>query len=262
MRLEIGGALRTPAAKPSLGKEAGITERGSAMSDYPHEATAEKLIRKWLRSNKILGSSECQTSLDEEFGPFVTIANEAGDRGLQIANCLAQRLNWDLLSGEVADLIANQHGMCHADVDATGDRCYRWLEAVFNRYIDAHNPDDSAYIPSLKRILTLAALHGNVVLIGRGAQFVLPRDCGLSVRIVAPSESNARATAMQIGMLAYQSQTQDSAPNQNPWSEGRRIFNRDNSIGDRYDIVVNAEKFVVAELVNLIADAATWIQVR
>jgi cytidylate kinase len=54
---------------------------------------------------------------------------------------------------------------------------------------------DEWYSRHLREIVMALGHHGNVVIVGRGAQYFLPSQCAVRVRLVAPLETRAKRVA-------------------------------------------------------------------
>ena len=135
-------------------------------------------------------------------GLTVAVSREAGARGGSIARRAGKKLGWQVYDQEhleflAADEIARSHVMVDVPADAAA-----WADAQLERLRrDAViNPDaDLGALPRL--ILTLAA-RGRVVLVGRGAGYLLPPETTLHVRVVAPLEERV-AYMSQLLRLPY-----------------------------------------------------------
>ena len=53
------------------------------------------------------------------------------------------------------------------------------------------------YVDRIGKVIMLAAYEGHVIIVGRGANLILPREAGLRVRIVATSEERTAYLARQ-----------------------------------------------------------------
>ncbi|MEJ2580916.1 MAG: cytidylate kinase-like family protein [Acidobacteriota bacterium] len=60
------------------------------------------------------------------------------------------------------------------------------------------------YVHHLGKVVRLVGMHGNVVLVGRGAQFFLPHNRGLTVRLVASEEERVRRVMSRDAVDAAQ----------------------------------------------------------
>lgn len=60
------------------------------------------------------------------------------------------------------------------------------------------------YFSCLSAVLRAAVRHENVIIVGRGARFLLPRETGLSVRLIAPKRFRIEQVRKMQGLSARQ----------------------------------------------------------
>jgi len=222
-----------------------------------HQAGAN--IKKWLLAEHA-ESRRQQSNHKASVGPYVTISREAGAGGSEIARLLGEQLGWDVLDREILDIMTEKYGVPHSAAEFLDEHRSGLLEDWFTGWFAGGNCSQSAYNYHLLRILLLAAQHGNVVIVGRGAQFVLPHDRGISVRILAPLDFRIEQIMLQRGVsetearklvLKLDSQHEDFT---------RSILQHNAADPHMYDLVVNVEKLDVHDAAKLIVDAAqAWM---
>ena len=113
-------------------------------------------------------------------GPCVLVSREMGSGGSQIANQVAQRLGWEILDKEILDKLASQYGTPRVVLDAVDEKKVGWLLDLLNGWIEGHGFSQLSYVNRLGRLFNTVAKCGNVVIVGRGAKFLLPNTAGIS----------------------------------------------------------------------------------
>jgi cytidylate kinase len=104
-------------------------------------------------------------------------------------------------------------------------------------------------------LISLAALHGNVVFVGRAAQYILPRQGGLAVRVIAPKQQRIEYV-MQHRKLELATATRLVDDLDGARTEFcQRHFHRDVRDPLEYDLVVNTARLSVGAAAQLIVDA-------
>ena len=66
---------------------------------------------------------------------------------------------------------------------------------------------DERYLRHLRQVVIALAHHGNVVMVGRGAQIFLPSKCYLSVRLVAPMDLRVQRVAERKNLSPEQARS-------------------------------------------------------
>jgi cytidylate kinase len=130
-----------------------------------------------------------------------------------------------------------------------------WMHDLLGSFFDSRVVSHDSYVVHLERIVQLAALHGNVVFVGRGAQVFLPRSHGLAVRVIAPRKqrieqimqrhniSRERATALIDEIDAARCQF------------CARHFHHNPEAAEEYDLIVNTGRLSLEEAADAIIAA-------
>ena len=170
----------------------------------------------------------------------VAVSREAGSRGSSIAKRAARKLGWQVYTQELLEYIAQQ-GNFRQDLEETlSPAALRWADQRLQTLLAQQSISQHPSIVELARIVLGLGARGEVVLIGRGAGSILPREAVLHVRIVAPLADR----------IAYMSQwlrlTAEAAAEQVRLRDGRRAefisthFHRQAADVYHYDLVLNS----------------------
>ncbi|HRX81330.1 MAG TPA: cytidylate kinase-like family protein [Pirellulaceae bacterium] len=223
------------------------------------ERRAEMNIRRWLSTEHAAGHRKPPHD-DESVGPYVTISREVGAGGCAIARGVGRELGWEVLDREIINVMADRYGMPHETVELLDEKHPTWIEDWFASMFAGQRSTGSSFIYRLKRTLLLAGQHGNVVIVGRGAQFILPRDRGISVRILAPRDFRVEQVLLQKGISEREASKYVDDHDRQHEQFTREFLHHDATDPHMYDLVINVEKLVVADAVRLIVDATrAWL---
>jgi len=105
-----------------------------------------------------------------------------------VAALTAERLNWQVFDREIVDEIARRANMRQQLIESLDERVRGGLEDFIRDFLghEAIAPGD--YLYHLKQVLLTLGHQGDVVIVGRGAEYVLPSQFGLRVWMVAPRD--------------------------------------------------------------------------
>lgn len=147
--------------------------------------------------------------------PVITVTRQYASGGSEVARRVAQGLGWTLIDNEFVDEVARRAGLPAADVAQLEERAPGLLERLA-RTLAAGSPEmfitTGAAVPQVQqdeveivkvteRIIQEAAVHGRVVLVGRGAQALLAqRPDALHVYVVASRPWRERLAAERLGI--------------------------------------------------------------
>jgi hypothetical protein len=186
----------------------------------------------------------------------VALSREAGARGGTIARRVARKLGWQVYDQELLEYMAQEAAVSRGVIESLPAPEGDWAEQRLRQLIREQELTEHPLILNLARVVLALGAQGEVVLIGRGAGYILPRESTLHVRIVAPLNER----------IAYLSQwlrlTVEEATEKVRLRDERRAefivthFRRHPNDVHQYDLVINSSLLGEDACAELIAQAA------
>ena len=218
-------------------------------------AAAERQMQAWVLTAEIEGraiAEEGPQRLADRLGRYLSISREAGAGGSDIAQLVGQELGWEVLDKNLVDRVAERFRLSRTMLEQVDETPSSWIWDVLGTWMDQKIITHDKYVARLGRVVLAAVRHGDVVLVGRGAQFLLPREKGLAVRIIAPLKYRIAEIVRRKGV----SQT-DASRVVEETDLGRRdfvlnYFQKDIDDPHLYDLVINVEQIGPAAAVEQI----------
>jgi hypothetical protein len=172
---------------------------------------------------------------------LVAISREAGTRGEEIGQGVAERLGWEFFGKNIVDQVAERFRLCRRMLDLVDETHPNWVYDVLGTWMDRQLVPHGKFVCCLTKIMQAAARHGQAVFVGRGAQFFLPRKGLLAVRLIAGLQYRVRNV-----MTARQLSEAEAKRHCAEIDEGRRrfveqFFHHDITDPHFYDLVINVE---------------------
>jgi cytidylate kinase len=186
----------------------------------------------------------------------VAISREAGSRGETIAHRAGRKLGWQVYNQELLEYVAQEGPFRQGITDSLTPAIARWAEERLEVLLREQNVSQHPSILELARIILSLGAQGDVIVIGRGAGCILPRESTLNVRIIAPLADR----------IAYMSQwlrlTVDEAAAEVEKRDRRRAefigthFHRQPGDIYQYDLLLNTSLLGEDLCVQLLVEAA------
>jgi hypothetical protein len=159
------------------------------------------------------------------------------------------------LDSELLDYMAEHDHLSRLALEFVDERAVSWFHEMFGTWLDKQLVSQAEYVSRLGKLLLLAAQHESTVFVGRGAHFMLPRDRGIAVRIIAPIKQRIHNI-----MDLRQCREREAKDFIERTDRGReqfveRYFHRDVSDPHLYDLMINLGYIPRAEAVDLIVAA-------
>ena len=202
--------------------------------------------------------------------PLITITRQFASGGSDIAQLVATQLGWTVIDNEFVDEVARRAGLPATEVAQREERAPSLLERLA-RTLAVSSPemfvttagvprldDDEATIVKIaERIITEAAQHGRVVLVGRGAQALLAqRPDALHVYVVASKAWRRQVAVDRLG--ADPASVEKLVDETDRQRDGyvKTHYGRARQAPENYDLVVNAERLGFTGAADLVVAEA------
>jgi hypothetical protein len=206
---------------------------------------AERQMRIWalrMESQQRMEAQPSAVTPQQLIHAYVAISREAGVDAGEIATLVAHKAGWKVLDRALLDYMAEHYHWSRIALEYVDERTASWFHETFGKWLDSQLVSQAEYVSSLGKIVLMAAQHENTVFVGRGAQFYLPREAGVSVRIIAP-----RKLRIERIMARRQYNWHDAEKYVEETDAGRadfvrRYFQRDVADPHLYDLVINLEQ--------------------
>ncbi|MBN1471272.1 MAG: cytidylate kinase-like family protein [Syntrophaceae bacterium] len=202
-------------------------------------------VDKW---RKLFARASQQGLRIESFkgGPIITVSREAGAGGSDIARRLAKALNLDLIGGQIIQHVADSAKMSRRVIDTLDEREVTFRETLLSSLFGDNRPWPGEFLHHLSRVIGTIGIFGNVIIIGRGANYVLPKEKIFRVRVIAPMELRIKYFMEDRGYTKAEAEQYIVKRDGNRKAFVRKYFSADIADPAYYDMIINTEKISIA----------------
>jgi cytidylate kinase len=224
--------------------------------------TTLKLIEKQIAMSEIrnrMGKTAPQpgryvTEDGVAFGPCLFVSRECGSGGGLLAQQAGERLGWNVFDSKIVDEIAQSARVHQRLVRSVDEHVHSYWERTWRELL-LDDLADEKYLRLLKQVVTALGHHGNVVLVGRGAQFLLPSRCGLRVRLVAPLEARAKQAADRGKLSLEQARLKVEEIDKERVAFIWKTFRKDVGSPSNQDLIINTGEISIENATGLVLAA-------
>lgn len=209
-----------------------------------------------LRDSTLASLAAQDLTSEESFSrPFITVAREPGSGGAPIAQAVAKRLNFTYVDEQIIDEIARSTKKRKEVIKAIDEKSRGAIEDLVHSVLNPSYVDDLKYVTELVKVILAYAHKGNVVILGRGANFVTPFAKGLHVNITAPYAVRVKRA------MDYEGHSQEQAKEVIAKTEAerkdfvRQYFRKDINKANSYDVTLNTTYLDVNSTRDIIIEA-------
>jgi cytidylate kinase len=217
------------------------------------EKLVDEQLKKWQIQTRELKAKKAKP------GPVFTVSREPGSGGSEIARGLARDLNMDLIGAQIIQKIAESADMSTRVIESLDEkevtRRDNWLDSLFEtRHLWL---DD--YLFHLTKVIGTIGRQGNVVIVGRGAQYILPPEDTFRLRFIAPMEFKIANVMKDFGSSRDEAEKYIIKIDSDRRAYLRKYFHADVTDPSHYDMVTNTGKLGIDGTLEAVKAAfAVW----
>jgi cytidylate kinase len=190
--------------------------------------------------------------------PVITVSREPGSGGKLIAKGIADALGLDLFHQEVIHEMAQSARVETRLLETLDEKGLSVLEDWITSLVRERHLWPDEYAQHLMKVIATIGKHGRAVLVGRGANFVLPADKRFRLRVVASHEFRVANVAQAFNIDVKEARRRVVRTESDRKAFIRKYFNADINDPLNYDMVINTEVMsidaVVAGVSQIIKD--------
>jgi len=223
---------------PDYSRDVSIKDR-----DIP-DRLMEEQIGKWRREK-------------QKEGLLIAISRETGSGGSQIARILSQQRKMDLIGGQIIQKIAENSKVSAKAIATLDEKAVSSFDNLISSMFFAKHMSTTEFFRHLVIVIGTIGQHGNAIVMGRGANFILPRERTFRVRVVAPLESRIHNLMNDHGLSRDEAQKFILKRDKDRDAFIKKYFNENISDASHYDLVVNTGGMTVdraADTINAAFD--------
>jgi len=218
-------------------------------------AAAERQMRAWAKSNESAMSVDDSIAVEARLKPFVAISREAGAGGSPVGRIVGEMLGWEVLDRDIIDRVAQRYKLSRPLLEMVDETQANWAFDILGTWLDPKLIPHEKYVIHLSHVVLAAACQASAVYVGRGVQFLLPKDRGLSVRIIASEAYRALRIAQRENLTQKQAKLKMHDVDNGRRAFVHRFFHHNIDDPHLYDLVLNVERLGLTETAECIVAA-------
>lgn len=189
------------------------------------------------------------------YGPCLLLSREYGCGGGVVARRVGERLGWNVFDREIVNEIAQVGHVRQRLVESVDERVRTYWERTWLEVLKGEEIGDERYLRHLRQVVMSLGHHGQVVIVGRGAQHLLPSACGLRVRVVAPLELRVKEVGQREGLSPDQAQSKLQEFDAARRTFIRKVFKCHADSPHNYDLVLNTGEISIEGATEIVLSA-------
>ncbi|MFC1580904.1 AAA family ATPase [Thermodesulfobacteriota bacterium] len=214
------------------------------MSEALMDEVVKKQVEKWEESKAAGRNTE-----DEPLS-VITVSSQPGSGGSLIAKNVAEQLGFDYFDKTLIEVIAESAHVSSKLVESVEKERFSGVEDFIASFIKKEYLYPGLYLKHLMKVVSAIALHGKAVIVGRGANFIIPPELRFSVRTVALQEKRIENIARTFEVSLDEAKGRVLQRESRRSAFVRHSFHKKVSDPVNYDIVINTDRPPIEEVVE------------
>jgi len=212
------------------------------------EQIVEEQVRRW----HIIPKEEKK---EKERISVITISREPGSGGNILAKRLSEQLEFDLFYQEFIHDMAESARVSVRLLETLDEKGVSVLEEWISSLVDKRHLWPDRYLQHLMKIIGTIGKHGHAVIVGRGANFVLPPEKRLSIRVIAPLETRLKNVSQEYDVSVEEAKPRVLKTESNRKAFIKKYFNDDIRDPLNYDLIINTGFLSIDDAANAVKGA-------
>jgi cytidylate kinase len=193
----------------------------------------------------------------------VCISREAGAGGGTIGRMVGRRLDWKVYDHEILEAIAQRMELSADEVRAFDELAPSVVQDWILPLREEHYAPQEAYLDHLAKLVEAIGRAGESVIVGRGANYLLPREETLSIRIIAPLKARAQRLSESMGVSIRTARRAARDLDRRRIHFDKTMHRADSTDPHNYDLVLDSDSLgltIAAEIIVRAVEAGTPLQ--
>ena len=209
-------------------------------------AIIEDQARRWDLAQK--------KKFKQTIRPVIAVSRLPGSGGWFLAQRVAKDLKMDYWDRQIIDEVAKSAKVSKRMIRSLDEQDKSmlddWIESLGERHVWPYE-----FMNHLTRVIGTIGAHGNAVIVGRGASFILPPDACLRVLVIAPLEVRVGNVSAFFKIPKEEAKQRILTVESERIAFMRKYFNVDALDPNYYDLVINTQYFNLDEASKVITAA-------
>lgn len=188
--------------------------------------------------------------------PVITVSMKPGSGGTLVAQEVADRLGFDYFHRGIIEGIAKSAKIRASVIDTLEKERLSGIEDFISSLYKDQYLYPGIYMQHLVKVINTIADHGRAVIVGRGANFILPPEERFSLRVVAPLEIRIQNVARAYNVSVEKARKRVIGRESRRSAFIRKSYNADISDPENYDLTINTGRMGIETAVETVIAAA------
>lgn len=184
---------------------------------------------------------------------MVTVSRDPGSGGKLIAQGLAEALGFDMFHQNVIHEMAKSARVSSRMLESLDEKALSMLDDWISSVVYQKHLWPDEYLQHLMKVVGTIGKYGRSVIVGRGANFILPLETTFRLRVIAPRDFRAQKVSQEYDIPLKEARRRILKTESDRKAFIRKYFHSDISDPGNYDMVINSATISLGEAIDALA---------
>lgn len=215
----------------------------------------ESLFNQFVREQVEKMEVERRRRISDKFpfAPVITVSIQPGSGGRIVAERIAKRLDFDFFNREIIQEVAKSVKISPEIIEKIEKERMFGVEDLIASFMLDYYLWPGMYLEHLESVVRAIGNSGKAVVVGRGANFILPAEKRFSLRVVAPMEVRVQNIVDAYGVSEEKATRRIRHRQERRKAFIKKSFNANVDNPLHYDLTINTGAVGIDEAVDAVA---------
>jgi len=190
----------------------------------------------------------------------ISLSRECGSEGTRLGELLAEELGFNFFDREIIQEIAKSAKISDRLLGTLDEKGLNLVEETIAAAVNERHLWPDQFLRHLMKVIGAIGRHGRAVIVGRGANFVLPADANLRIRVIASMDRRVQNLSKKHQISYDEAQKLVLKTDADRRSFTRKYFYADMSDPLHYDLIINTDRLDMRTAVQTVKSALEGIK--
>jgi len=185
----------------------------------------------------------------------ISISRECGSEGTRLGELLSEELGFNFFDREIIQEIAKSAQISDRLLSTLDEKGLNMVEETIAAAVNDRHLWPDQFLRHLMKVIGAIGRHGRAVIVGRGANFALPKNANLRVRVIAPLDRRVENLSKRHQISYEEAKRLVLKTDADRRSFSRKYFYADISDPLHYDLITNTDRLTLQTAVSTVKSA-------
>jgi cytidylate kinase len=210
------------------------------------EQIVDEQVKKWGFDHRSKSSPSPAVTM-------VTVSRDPGSGGKLIAQGIAEELGFDMFHQNVIHEMARSARVSSRILESLDEKALSMLDDWISSVVYQKHLWPDEYLQHLMKVVGTIGKYGRSVIVGRGANFILPLETTFRLRVIAPQDFRAQKVSQEYDIPLKEAQRRILKTESDRKAFIRKYFHSDIADPGNYDMIINSATISLREAIDAVA---------